>query len=259
MVAAGILAAALGISGCVHPLHEPDAEAAGCPRDGHLDVRVFQGGYGVDFYKDAAAEYARAHPGVTIDLEGDPRIWEQLRPRFVAGEPPGLTFPGWGMDHYALIYEHQALPLDDALLTTPYGKTSGTWRGTFIPEILKLGEYQGQTYLLPYYLTLNGWWYNVNLFEENGWKPPRTYDELMTLAEKIKAKGIAPLTYQGKYPAYALQGFFLPWAIQIGGIEAFQAAEALKPGAWNSEPFLKAAQMVDDLRARGTSRRAPSG
>ncbi len=247
-----LLSACLPLAGCVGPIRETgQATAAAYSRDGNLEVRVFQGGYGVDFYERAAKEYEQAHPGVKIDLKGDPRIWEQLRPRFVAGDPPGLAFPGWGMDNYALIYEQQALPLDDYLLTTPYGEWQGTWKDSFIPEILQLGVYEGQTYLLPYYLSLNGWWYNVNLFRENGWTPPASFDELLALSEKIKAKGIAPVTYQGKYPAYAIQGFLLPWAISIGGIEAYRDAEALKPGAWKSEPFLKAAQMIDEMRKKG--------
>lgn len=238
-------------AGCVHPIPAEETEILTRPRDGSLEVRVFQGGYGVDFFERAAREYEAAHPGVRIDLQGDPRIWEQLRPRFVGGDPPGLAFPGWGMDHYALIYERQALPLDDVLLTTPYGETRGTWRDTFLPEILRLGEYEGQTYLLPYYLTLNGWWYNVRLFQQNGWKSPETWDDLLALGEKIRAKGIAPLTYQGKYPYYALQGFLLPWAISIGGIQVLRDVEALKPGAWTHPAVVRAAQMIDELRRRG--------
>ncbi|MCC2672347.1 MAG: sugar transporter sugar-binding protein, partial [Armatimonadetes bacterium] len=69
--------------------------------------------------------------------------------------------------------------------------------------------------------------------------------------EKIKAQGIAPLTYQGKYPYYALQGFLLPWAISLGGVEVIGDLETLKPGAWKSEPFLKAAKMVNELREKG--------
>lgn len=244
---AGLLAVSL--TGCVHPIS--DGGTSTYAHGGDLEVRAFQGGYGIDFYEKAAKEYEAGHPGVHIDVKGDPRIWEQLRPRFVAGEPPSLTFPGWGMDHYALIYENQVLPLDDALLTTPYGETTGTWKDTFYPDILKEGVYENQTYLLPFYVNLNGWWYNVDLFEKNGWKPPKTWDELLTLCEEIKAKGIAPITYQGKYPAYALQGFVLPWAISIGGIEALRDAESLKEGAWSSPAFLKAAEMTDELREKG--------
>ncbi len=250
--AIGLAAALTGtLAGCVHPLPASETEALTRARTGEIEVRAFQGGYGVDFYEKAAREYEEQHPGVKIDLKGDPRIWEQLRPRFVAGNPPGLAFPGWGMDNYALIYEHQALPLDDVLLTSPYGEATGTWKATFIPEVLKLGVYRGQTYLLPYYLTLNGWWYNVNLFAKHGWKPPTDWDELLLLCEKIKAAGIAPLTYQGKYPYYAIQGFLLPWAISEGGIGVYQAAQALEPDAWKAPAFLHAAEKVDLLRQKG--------
>lgn len=242
------LAPLAGLAGCVQPL--PD-EVGISERSGKLEVRAFQGGYGIDFYEKAAREFEAAHPGVEIDLAGDPRIWEQLRPRFVGGEPPGLTFPGWGMDHYALIYEGQALPLDDALLTTPYGKSKGTWRDSFIPDLLKLGSYQGQTYLLPFYVNLNGWWYNANLFQENGWKAPSTFEELLPLCAEIRAKGIDPITYQGKYPAYTVQGFLIPWAISVGGIDAYHAAERLEPGAWKSEAFLQSARMLIDLKKKG--------
>lgn len=254
-----LLPFSLLLGGCVHPISEAESGGAVAPRDGNLEVRVFQGGYGVDFFQSGAREYERDHPGVKIDLKGDPRIWEQLRPRFVAGEPPGLTFPGWGMDSYSLIYEHQVLPMDDVLLTTPFGAERGTWRDTFLPEVLKLGEYQGQTYLLPYYLTLNGWWYNVDLFEKHGWQPPRTYDDLLSVGEKIKAAGIAPLTYQGKYPYYAMQGFVLPWAIRVGGVQVLRNVEALKPGAWKDPAFLKAAQLVADLREKGFFQKGADG
>lgn len=249
-VLGGVLGAGLlpGLGGCIHPIEEDVKPSEAPPRDGELQVRCFQGGYGIDFFETAAREYETTHPGVKIDLKGDPRIWEQLRPQFVAGSPPGLAFPGWGMDHYALIYEDQALALDDHLLTTPYGERAGTWRETFLPEILKLGEYRGQTYLLPYYLTLNGWWYNVNLFDHHGWSPPGTTRELLQLCRKIRAAGIAPLTYQGKYPYYAIQGFWLPWAIGAGGMAAYRAAETLTPGAWNAPPFLQAAELIEELR-----------
>lgn len=250
--------ACLSASGCVHPISE-ESDPRGQPRSGDLEVRLFLGGYGIDFYESAAREYEQAHPGVKIDIKGDPRIWDQLRPRFVSGEPPGLAFPGWGMDHYALIYERQALPLDDALLTTPYGKTRGAWRETFLPEVMKMGEYEGQTYLLPHYLTLNGWWCNANLFREKGWKPPQSWNEFKALAAQIKSAGIAPLTHQGKYPYYAFQGFLLPWAISIGGIEAYRKAEALEPGAWKAAPFLESARMIDEIRKAGWFQNGANG
>jgi N-acetylglucosamine transport system substrate-binding protein len=224
-----------------------------------LEVACFKGGYGIDFFEQAAREYEQQHLGVKIKVWGNPRVWEQLRPRFIAGNPPDLTYPGWGMDHWALVYEGQVIPLDEYLDSPPFGKTEGKWRDTFEPALLELCQYQGKTYMLPYFFSMLGWWYNKDLFEKNGWKPPRTWSELLDLCEKIKAKGIAPITYQGIYPAYAVSGFLIPWVISAGGIEAFDNAQNLVPGAWKSPAFLKAAQMMVELRRRGYFQEGANG
>ena len=44
-------------------------------------------------------------------------------------------------------------------------------------------------------------WYNKNMFAEHGWEPARTWDEFFALCEQIKAAGIPPLAFQGRYPA----------------------------------------------------------
>ena len=38
-------------------------------------------------------------------------------------------------------------------------------------------------------------YYNKTLFEQNGWEPPKTIDELMALAEQINAAGIIPFAH----------------------------------------------------------------
>lgn len=45
---------------------------------------------------------------------------------------------------------------------------------------------------------MNGLFYNKKMFEENDWHEPRTWNEFVTLCEKIKAAGIAPITVGGK-------------------------------------------------------------
>ncbi|MBN9502292.1 MAG: hypothetical protein BGO01_13405 [Armatimonadetes bacterium 55-13] len=215
-----------------------------------LEVQAFKGGYGIDFYQEAAKEYEAKNPGLKITVEGNPRVWEQLKPRFVGGDPPDLTFPGWGMDHWALAEEGQLLDLDSALAEKPY-EGEGTWGDTFEPQLLKLGQLEGKQYVLPYYVMLYGWWYDPGVFAKNGWTPPKTYSELLSLCEKIKAKGMAPLTYQGKYPYYMIDGMLLPWALSVGGPEALKAAQNMEPGAWKSPAMVQAAKMIDELNKKG--------
>lgn len=228
------------------------AKKQSAPSDGkiELEVAIFQGGYGLDFFEYAAREYEKLHPDIKIRVWGNPRIWEQLRPRFVAGDPPDLTWPGWGMDYWALVMDGQVMEMDKYLEEKAYDQDK-KWKDTFIPSLLNKGRYNGHYYIMPFNNNVFGWWYNAGMFEKNGWTPPKTYDELLVLCSKIKATGVAPITFQGKYPQYMLQGFFIPWVISAGGIEAWKDAQNLKPGAWKSPAFLKAAQMCEELAKKG--------
>ncbi|HRF61229.1 MAG TPA: extracellular solute-binding protein [Fimbriimonadaceae bacterium] len=218
--------------------------------DRDLEVAAFEGGYGIDFYQQCAKEYEAKNPGLKIKVWGDPRVWEKLRPRFVGGDPPDLTFPGWGMDHWALAEEGQLTDLTEALKQKA-AEGDKTWGETFDPNILKLGQLEGKQYVLPYYIMLFGWWFDPKVFAANGWTPPKTWDDLLALGEKIKAKGIAPITFQGKYPYYMIDGMLLPWCQSVGGADAVRNAQNLEPGAWKSEAMLKAAQMIDELNKKG--------
>ena len=225
------------------------------PAKGALEVVAFKGGYGIDFYQKAADEYMKAHPEAKITVSGDPKVWETLRPRFVAGTPPDLAFPGWKMDHWALAEEEQLTPLDAALDGPPddgSGKDgAGKWRDTFEPALLKLGRLDGKQYVLPYYFNVLGWWYDPGVFKKHGWTPPQTYDDLLALCPKIKAAGLAPITYQGKYPYYMIEGMLMPWALSIGGDKAVRDVQNLEPGAWTSPAMLKAATMIAELNEKG--------
>ena len=220
------------------------------PLTGKLEVAAFKGGYDIDFYQQAATEFQAKNPGLQITVWGNPRVWEQLRPRFVGGNPPDLCFPGWGMDHWALAEEGQLMDLDDAL-NGPPAEGTGTWRDTFEPQVLKLGQLEGKQYVLPYYVMLYGWWYDPGVFAAHGWTPPKTFEELLTLCDKIKAAGIAPITYQGMYPYYMIDGMLLPWCSSAGGPDAVKDAQNLVPGAWKSPAMLQAATMIDELNKRG--------
>ena len=242
-----IAVAGLTLAGC-----SGDSTAAGSAEGDKkvVEVQAFEGGYGIDFYEKAAQEWAAKNPGYEVKVGGDPRIWDKLQPRFIDGTPPDLTFPGWGMDHWALAEEGQLLDLGEALKGKPF-EGEGTWGDTFHPQILALAQLDGKQFTLPFYVMLHGWWYDAALFEKNGWNPPRTWSELLALGEQMKAKGIAPLAYQGKYPYYMIEGFLLPWLISAGGPQAFENAQNMEPGAWKSPAMLKAAQMIDELRQKG--------
>ena len=231
-------------------INTPEAPTGEGKLEGKLEVVAFEGGYGTDFYATAAKEFQEKNPGLTVTVEGDPRIWDKIRPRMVSGDTPDIMFPGWGMDQWALVQDGQLMSLDKALDSPAYGG-QGKWRDTFDPNILKLCQSGGKTYMLPLYTMFYGWWYDPGLFAKNLWTPPKDWDELLTLCAKIKASGRAPLAFQGQYPYYMIEGMLLPWTASIGGLEAVNAAQNLEPGAWKSPAMLQAAKMIAELRDKG--------
>lgn len=245
-------------SASVDDSNSPSAPAGSEKPTGKLEVVAFKGGFDIDFYTQAAKEFDAKNPELTTTVSGNPRVWEQLKPRLVGGTPPDLMFPGWGMDQWALVAEGQLMQLDQAL-DSQTADGSGKWRDTFDPNVLKLCQKDGKTYMLPLYVMTMGWWYDPGVFKKNGWTPPKSYKELLDLCEKIKAKGIAPLTYQGQYPYYMIEGMLLPWAYSVGGRQAVMDAENLQPGAWKSDAMLKAAEMIDELNQKGYFQEGATG
>lgn len=252
------------LAGCAK---KTETESAGIKESGKpavtgekidLEVAIFKVAYGQDFFDRAAREYEKMHPNVTIKVWGNPKVWEQLRPRFVAGNPPDLVWPGWGLDVWGLAKEGKLVEMDKYLDEKAYGSDK-KWRDTFMPALIDQGSYEGHPVIMPYVFNFYGWWYNVDMFKKHGWQPPKTYEELLTLCEKIKKAGIAPLTFQGKYPSYMMVGYIYPWVMAAGGKQAWTDAMNLKPGAWNSPAFLKAVEMMADLKKRGCFQKGAMG
>lgn len=216
-----------------------------------VEVQAFRGGYGLDFFEKAAEEFNKANSGAKVTVSGAPHVWESLRVRLAAGTPPDLMWPGWGMDLRPVVMNGQLAPWDEYLDQPAYGVPGKTWRETFNPDILKKGQFNGKTYVLPYNIDAYGWWYDKKLFEKHGWTAPATYEEFLVLGEKMKAEGIAPLTFTGRYPIYFLNGIFYPWVVSEGGLEAFNDISNLEPGAWRNPAVLKVAQRVMELKKKG--------
>jgi len=240
----GLAAAAITLAGCGGSTGASESSESAA-----VEIVSFKGGYGIDYFEKAAKDWTEKS-GTASEVTGDPKIWEQLRGAFAAKDVPDVTWPGWGFDYWGNVYDGQVMAVDAELDKPAWGKTEGKFRDVFDPQLLALGQYEGKQYLLPYHVNINGWWYNKKLFAENGWKPPKTFDDLLALNDQLKAKGIAPITFQGQYPYYMLYAFIFPWIISSGGIEAWNACQNLEPGAWKSSHVLEAARRVAQLRDR---------
>lgn len=72
--------------------------------------------------------------------------------------------------------------------------------------------YGGKIYAIPFDLNTNGVWYNRKLFADNNITVPKTWDELLQVADTFKAKGITPFAsgFKDAWVASMTVGTFLP-------------------------------------------------
>ena len=69
----------------------------------------------------------------------------------------------------------------------------------FPQQLLDMVTANGEIYAIPSNIHRgNVLFYNKKVFTDNGLKAPTTWDEFSTVADALKAKGIAPLAVGGK-------------------------------------------------------------
>ncbi|MCF6286856.1 MAG: extracellular solute-binding protein [Candidatus Hydrogenedentes bacterium] len=211
-----------------------------------VEMAVFEGGYGIQWHQKVAEQYNETHTeeGIRVKLWGDPRVIEKVKPRLLRGDPPDLMLMKY-LPIWRLVAADKLAPLN-AALDRPLPGRNRPWREEFIPGTLDTYTSEGQVYAIPSAFGAYACWYDARLFREHGWVPPKTWAEFETLCEAIKAAGIAPLAYQGKYPIYAW------WTFQTlihrcGGLTAVNRINALEPGAFSHPDVVWAAGLLQKL------------
>ncbi len=216
-----------------------------------LDVAVFQGGYGREFWDSVAEEFMKDNPGTKISITASPKIAELIRPKIVAGNPPDFMYIA-GSDNTPLV---SGLIKDKALLDLTSVFEEATPEGAPLKEKILDGVLNsrasspyddGKVYLAPYNFGVMGLWYNKALFDTKGITPPKTWDEFFAANVAAKENGRALFTYQGIYPGY-LEEMIVPAIYAAGGQEAMNQFFDFDPEFWKSETYKQVWGLVEKL------------
>lgn len=201
-----------------------------------IDAVIFNGGYGYDYVTYAANILEKDHKGVKAKVTPQTNIAQSLQPRFVGGNPPDLIDnSGANQIGFSTILD-QLSTLDDVFEAENLeGKKIAD---TVYPGVKGPGTFGGKFVGLNYVMTVYGIWYSASLFEQNGWTPPKTWDEATELGAKAKAAG-KYLWVWGKEAATYYQTMAVDSAIKEGGDQVRLDLENLKPKAW-SNPAIQA-------------------
>jgi N-acetylglucosamine transport system substrate-binding protein len=233
---------ALAVPGCDAVRRIPSTQGS----EKTVEVAVFEGGYGIEWHQKIARKYTEAHAreGVRVELWGDPRVAEKIKPRLLRGDPPDVFLVS-GLPVWLLIAAGKLHPFTSALDGPAYG-ASTRWRDLFIPGTLDSYTSGGHAYALPSAFAAWACWYDARQFREHGWTVPKTWSEFDELCRTMRAAGIAPLAFQGKYPEYAWDTF-ISLVQRCGGLTAINRINAMEREAFTQPGVVQAARLVQDM------------
>ncbi|MCQ6559062.1 carbohydrate ABC transporter substrate-binding protein [Paenibacillus mendelii] len=207
-----------------------------------LNVAVFQGGYGREYWDTIAADFMKDYPGTKINITASPKIAELVRPKIVAGNPPDFMYIA-GSDNTpilaGLIKDKALLDLSD-VFNAPAEEGGAPLKDKIIPGVLESRSSSpygdGKVFLAPYNFGVMGLWYNKTMLDDKGIAVPKTWDEFIALNATAKENGRALFTYQGLYPGY-LEEMIVPSIYNVGGQEALDQFYNYDPEFWKSDTF----------------------
>jgi len=164
-----------------------------------------------------------------------------LRARVAAGNPPdAMQMLGFIITDYA----------EEGLL----GDLSGVagkegWDKVVPAPLQKFAKYKGHWVAAPVNIHRTNWiWANKKIFDELKITPPKTFDELLAAADKLKKAGYIPLAHGGQ--PWQDATIFDSAVLSAGGPEFYQKAMIdLDKNALGSKTMEKAFEQMQKLHA----------
>lgn len=181
-------------------------------------------------------QYMSENPNITIEVEAlDDEAYKTKFKAYASGsEMPDLVNI-WGQPSFLdeVIQEGLLAELDTNTYAD-YGFLSGSLDGFSKDDKL---------YGLPRNTDVMAFYYNKALFEENGWKVPATYDDLITLAGEISNAGLIPCSMDGadKWP---ISIYYQDIVTKILGDSQQDVRTSVSTGDFSNPAYLEAAKLL---------------
>ena len=193
----GIAAAALNLAGC-------NQGAA----DNRIEVElVSYKPEAVAAFEKIAERFNETHTDIRLKIDSPNEAMTILKTRFIREDYPDIIGIGGDINYSNFLDAELFMDISDL---AEIGQVKQSYLDIdkeleFIP--------QDGIYALPYAANAAGILYNKDMFEENGWQIPNTWEEFTALCEEIQAKGILPL-YLGYKDTWTC---LAPWnALAVG-------------------------------------------
>ncbi|GIO36979.1 sugar ABC transporter substrate-binding protein [Paenibacillus antibioticophila] len=162
-------------------------------------------------------QYQTQHPHVSIQQEvlENEQYKNKLKILSASNELPdvGVTWAAGFMEPY--VKGELFAPLDDLL--------SGGLKDKFFPGTTDAYAVDGKTYGLPIELNISPVYYNKAIFEKYRLEVPQTYDQFLSIVEKLSSNGVTPIAL-GNKDRWTGSLWYMYLADRLGGPETMKKA-----------------------------------
>lgn len=144
----------------------------------------------VSYFEEVEKKFNESHKDIELKISSPNDAMTVLKTRFIREDNPDIIGIGGEFNFSNFIDAGMLMDISDF-----DGLKDIKQKYLDINENLKFVPTKG-TYGVPYMANAAGILYNKDMFQENGWQIPETWDELLALCEKIKKVGKLPF-YMG--------------------------------------------------------------
>ncbi|MDE2854255.1 MAG: extracellular solute-binding protein [Chloroflexota bacterium] len=197
----------------------------------------FSEGSTLDCWGPLMLEFNDIDPSIQLEIVPQANAWDVTRTAVAGGGGPDVVRTPGPSFVYEMAQAGLILPMDT------FAESMG-WGDFFFDWALDLGLVDGQLYSLSDELETLVMYYNVEVFEENGWTPPDTMDELNALAAEVEAAGLTVFSHGNASWRPTNEHFVGEYWTQVAGPhKVYQALSGEIP--WTDESLVEAIELLD--------------
>jgi len=195
---------------------------------------------------DGAIErFKAANPGYVVKVVsyGDMSNYKtKFATMLAAGAKDVDVFQTWGGGQLAT-YARRGQVLD----LTPAMKKDN-WQARFSDASLNFVSADDKVWGVPVELANVLVYYNKSMFEKYGLKVPTTFDELLSVCQVLKGKGIIPMALALNKAEWVGDLYYQYLVTRVGGLDPFRKAIAREEGGSFKDPtFVEAGKLLQTM------------
>lgn len=220
---------------------------------GKVTIRVASR-YGADvpdekYYRQKVEEFNKTNKdGITVTMDNIPTesdYLDKLRTSFADGDTPNVFIEYGGSRTLDYLKSNALVNMQ------PYFDKDPDWYKSFKPQFwtdLKYKGYDG-VWGVPFKSYIVVLYYNKEIFQKQGLTPPKSYEDLLNVCQKLKSAGIKPFQ-AGEKDVFRFGHLNNNLVIKsLGADVATKLAD--RSLSYDSPEMLKTYQMIADMNSKG--------